>query len=92
MSANTKMSAEEVLATVRPFIDQNQPDDYRLVVKETWFSKGLNAWIVSVDTDPDEVSGTDFARRLAEIGQLVEDSIEDQNIEIHVHPSMYRED
>jgi hypothetical protein len=92
MSKTTHRDKDEIIQIVKPFVDQEQPSDYKLVIKDAWFSDGLEAWIVAIDVDREGVSGTDFARRLVDIEEMVEKAIRDEKIEIHIHPTMYRED
>jgi len=90
MSTKAPHTPDEILEIVRPYIDRNQPADYRLLPREAWFSDGLDAWVVSVDFDRDDIDGLDFAKRLADIEEQVEEVL--PGTTIHVHGVMWRED
>jgi len=89
MSTFTEKTKEQVLEIARRFVDENQPPSYKLVVRDAHASEPLQEWIVWVDTEPDDVSATDYARRLVEIEELIR---EQTGEEIVLHPGLYLED
>ena len=89
MSTAAGKTKDQITRLVSPFIEQYQPDDYRFQITEVWFSRGLDAWIVAVDVDREGVSGIDYAKRLVDIEEIVQ---QQTGQEIHVHPATYRED
>ena len=87
MSTSTDKTEEQVLAIARKYIDTNQPPDYRLVIQGA--EKREGDWYVFIDSEPREVSGMDFARRLAEIEGMIEDETGEQ---IWLHTALWRDD
>jgi len=89
MSTAADKTSAEVIDLVKLFVEHNQPEDYRLIVKEAFFSKGIGGGLYAVDVDRKDVSGTDYAGKLVDIEELVQNEYGE---DIHVHPSMYRDD
>jgi hypothetical protein len=74
---------------VKTVVEENQPHGYRLIVRDARYSDRLTAWIVVVDVDRAGVDGMDYAKRLAEIEELVEQKA---GKGIQVQPVSYIED
>ena len=89
MSTFAKKTKDEVLEIAKKFVADNQPQDYRLVVRDAHASETLQEWFVWVDTEPADVSATDYARRLVEIEALIKEKTGE---DIVLHPDLYEED
>ena len=89
MSTFTEKTKEQVIDIARRFVNENQPAGYKLVVRDAHASETLKEWFVWVDTEPAEVSATDFARRLVEIEELIKEKTGE---DIVLHPDLYQED
>jgi len=70
---NSLTAPQQVRDLVSPIVDAHQPDAYRLVLLEPWYSDGMHSWMVPIDVDRDGVSATEFSRVLAEIEQDIVD-------------------
>ena len=87
--SKTVENPEEQRTLVERVVRQHQPQDYKLVVREAWYSEDAGAWIVAVDVDRDDVSAMDFARKLVEIEDFVH---EGSHKDVRLRPAMWRPD
>jgi hypothetical protein len=86
----TMSEPNEVVKLVQRILDRIQPRGFKLRAKEAFASPALKQWVVFVDTEPEEVSGVEYAKKIVE----TEDKLaEDERIEgIVLNPPLWRPD
>ncbi|MEX0887449.1 MAG: hypothetical protein WD009_13520 [Phycisphaeraceae bacterium] len=72
MSAFTELTETQVRAIAQRHIEANQAPDYEIVITGIHASESLQEWVVFVKSEPEDVSGMDFARRLADIEEKIQ--------------------
>ena len=65
-SGMSTLTAEQVVALARRYLERHQPAAYRLIVKEQGVKRDEDWWYVLVQPDREDVRSYDYYGRLAE--------------------------
>ena len=88
MNTTAKGRTEELRRVVERVIEENQPGDYQLILRDFGRYEIIDSWVGHVDVDREDVDGMDFARRLVDLEELVEKELHES---IQLQPAMHNE-
>jgi hypothetical protein len=69
------MTHEEIARAVESFLNQHQPQGYRLSVERQGIKQDDGWWLVTVVPDPPDVNAYDYSHHLTEVEDLLREEM-----------------